>query len=327
MRRREFITLMGGAAACPLAVSAQQPGMPLIGLLYHGSPEPSANLVVAFRKGLSETGYVEGQNVKIEYGWTRNEGDRLPELAADLIRRRVAVIAALGTVETVRAAQAATTTIPIVFATGTDLIQAGLVASLGRPGGNVTGINTMNYHLGAKWLGLFHDLLPSATRYALLVNPDDPDVAKSFIKDVQGAARAIGGEIEVLNASTNRVIDTAFASLVQKRAEALLICTDALFLERRLQLATLATRHAVPAIYAVRDFAEAGGLMSYGSSFADTIRMAGVYTGRILKGEKPADLPVMQATKFVFVINLQTAKALGLTIPPGLLAIADEVIE
>jgi putative ABC transport system substrate-binding protein len=328
MRRREFIMLLGGAwAAWPLVARAQQPAMPVIGFLYGGSPEPNAKLVAAFRKGLTETGYFEGQNVAIEFRWANNQLDRLPELAADLVHRRVAMIAALGGTTPPLAAKAATTTIPIVFAIGNDPIQAGLVASLNRPGGNVTGINTMNSDLGAKWLGLLHDLLPGATRFAVLVNLEQRLMAEVMIRDVQAAASTIGRQIEVLYASTNRDIDTAFVNLVQKRAEALLIMTDALFLERRAQLATLALRHAVPAIYAIRDFPEAGGLMSYGSSYVDIFRQAGIYAGRILKGEKPADLPVMQATKFEFVINLKTATALGLTIPSGVLAIADEVIE
>jgi putative tryptophan/tyrosine transport system substrate-binding protein len=301
--------------------------MPVIGFLYPGAPEPNTNLVAAFRKGLSETGYVEGQNVAVEYRWANNQLDRLPELAADLVRYPVAVIAALGNAVPPLAAKAATTTIPIVFAIGSDPIQAGLVSSLNHPGGNVTGINTMNSDLGTKWLGLLHDLLPGATRFAVLVNPKNPTTTEPMIKSVQAAASTIGRQVEVLYASSNSDIDTAFANLVQKRAEALLIGTDALFLEGRVQLATLALRHAVPAVYANRAFPEAGGLMSYGSSFEDIFCQAGVYTGRILKGEKPGDLPVVQATKFELVINLKTAKALGLTIPPGVLAIADTVIE
>jgi putative ABC transport system substrate-binding protein len=328
MTRREFVTLLGGALAVwPLAARAQQAAMPTIGFLYAGAREPSANLVAAFRKGLSEAGYVEGQNVTIEYRWADNQPDREPELAADLVRRRVAVIAAPGATESVRAVKAATTTIPIVFASGTDPVQAGLVASLNRPGGNVTGINTMNTDLGAKLLGLLHELLPGATRFAVLVNLEDRLAAESMINNAQSAASTIRRQIEVLYARSDRDIETAFASFVQTRAEALLIQPNALFLQRRAQIAALALRHGVPAIYAIRDFPEAGGLMSYGSSFADTFRQAGAYVGRILKGEKPADLPVVQATKFEFVINLKTAKALGLTFPPGLLAIADEVIE
>jgi putative tryptophan/tyrosine transport system substrate-binding protein len=327
MQRREFITLLGGAAAVwPLAARAQQPAMPVVGFLYPGAPEANANLVAAFRKGLSETGYVEGQNVAIEYRWADNQYDRLPAMAADLVRRQVAVIAAAASTAAAVAAKAATKTIPIVFSGGGDPVQTGLVASLNRPGGNVTGISSMNVELGAKRLGFLHELLPSATRFAVLVNPNSP-LTEPFVADVRAAAGAIGRSIEVLTASTNREIDAAFANLVQKRAEALVILPDPLFINRRVQLATLAVRHALPAIYPFREDAEAGGLMSYGSSITDLARQAGVYTGRILKGEKPADLPISRATKFEFVINLQTAKLLGLDIRPSLLAIADEVIE
>jgi putative tryptophan/tyrosine transport system substrate-binding protein len=327
MRRREFITLVGSAAAWPLTTRAQQPVMPVVGFLYPGAPEPNANFAAAFRKGLSETSYVEGQNVTIEYRWAENQLERLPGLAADLVRRQVSVIAVGGNIDSVQAAKTATSTIPIVFAIGNDPVKAGLVASLSRPGGNVTGIVTINSDLGAKWVGLLHELLPGATRFALLVNSDSPLTADSMIKDVQAAASTIGRQTEVLYASTKRDIDAAFASLVQKRLGALLITPDPLLFENRAQIATLALRDAVPAIYAIRAFPDAGGLMSYGSSFADIFRQAGVYAGRILKGEKPGDLPVIQATKFELVINLKTAKALGLEIPPMLLARADEVIE
>jgi putative ABC transport system substrate-binding protein len=327
MKRREFIAFLGGATTWPFAVRAQQAVMPVVGFLYVGAPEPNANLVSGFRKGLSETGYVEGQNVAIEFRWGNNQFDRLPELAADLVRRRAAVIVAPGTLGTAQAVKTATSTIPIVFASGVDPIQAGLVSSFNRPGGNVTGVSTMNVDLGAKWLGLLHDLLPSATRFAVLVNLGDRLGAEALIKDVQAAASTMGRQIEVLYASSDRDIDTAFANLVQKHIEALLIQPNALFLERRVQLATLALHHAIPAIYAVREFPDAGGLMSYGSSYVDIFRQAGVYAGRILKGEKPRDMPIVQATKFEFVINLKTAKALGITFPPGLLAIADEAIE
>ncbi len=300
--------------------------MPVVGYLYAGSPEPSAIQVAAFRKGLSETGYVEGRNVAIEFRWAHNEIDRLPELAADLVRRRVAVIVTPGSVTPALAAKAATTTIPIVFSSGADPVQSGLVASLNRPGGNVTGFSTMSNEIGAKRLGLLHELLPGAARFAVLVNPNSP-TAELQIKDAQAAASTIGRQVEILYAGTNSEIDTAFASLVQKRADALLVSSEGFFTNRRVQLVTLAARHAVPAIYHVREFAEAGGLMSYGPSQTDQWRQVGIYVGRILKGEKPADLPVMRPTKFEFIINLQTARLLGITVPPTLLAIADEVIE
>jgi putative ABC transport system substrate-binding protein len=327
MKRREFITLLGGAAAAwPRAARAQQPTMPVVGYLYAGSPEPTAHLVAAFRKGLGEVGYVEGQNVAVEFRWTHNDNNRLPELAADLVRRRVAVIATPGSIATALAAKAATATIPIVFSAGADPVQAGLVASLNRPGGNITGVLTMNNEIGAKRLGLLHELLPGAARFAVLVNPSNP-TAESTIADAQAAASTIGRQIEVLTASTNRDIDAAFAILMQKRVDALLVVPDPLFVNRRVQLQSLATRHAVPAIYSVRENVEAGGLMSYGSSLTDLFRQNGIYVGRILRGEKPTDLPVMRATRFEFVINLQTARLLGIDIPATLLAIADEVIE
>ena len=326
MNRREFITLLGSAAAAwPLSTRAQQPVMPVIGYLGAGLPEAFAHLVAAFRKGLSETGYVEGRNVAIEYRWAHNENDRLPELAADLVRRRVAVIVTPLSTPAALAAKAATATIPIVVSGG-DPVQSGLVASLNQPGGNVTGINAMNAELMPKRLGLLHELLPGAVRFAVLVNPNNPFTA-SIVKDLQAAAVTIGRQIEALTAGTNREIDTAFASLAQKRADALLVSPDALFITRRVQLATAAMRYAVPAIYSFREDTEAGGLMSYGSNFTDIFRQVGIYTGRILKGEKPADLPVMQPTKFEFIINLQTARLLGITVPATLLATADEVIE
>jgi putative ABC transport system substrate-binding protein len=331
MRRREFITLLGGAAVAlslpwPPAAHAQQPAMPVVGFLEAGSPEPSAGRVAAFRRGLSETGFVEGKNVTIEFRWAYNDNNRLPELAADLVRRRVAVIAAVSTAAPGLAAKAATSTIPIVFQTGSDPVKDGLVLSLNRPGGNVTGLTSMNMELMPKRLGLLHELIPGAARFAVLVNPSNP-AAESVTADMQAAAASIGRPIEVLTAGTSGEIDTAFARLLQKRADALLVSPDALFESRFVQIVTLATRHAVPAISNNRAFAEAGGLMSYGTSLNDQLRQTGIYTGRILKGEKPADLPVMRATRFEFIINLQTAKILGVDLPPALLAQADEVIE
>jgi len=328
MRRRDFITLVGiAAAAWPLAARAQQPAMPVVGFLHHGPPEELAPLIAGFRKGLSETGYVEGQSVAIEFRWANNQMDRLPELAADLVRRRVAVIATPLSTPAALAAKAATASIPIVFGVGTDPVQAGLVPSFNRPGGNVTGIVLLNWELGPKRLGFLHQLLPRAARFAVLVRPDNPDVVEPFIKEVEMAAAAVGKQIEILTARSNPDIDVAFASLVQKRADGLLVSSDTPFVNRRVQLVGLSLRHAVPAIYPWREAVEIGGLMSYGASLTDAYRQAGVYTGRILKGEKPADLPVMQSTKFEFVINLNTAKVFGLSFPPGLLAIADEVIE
>jgi putative ABC transport system substrate-binding protein len=324
MRRREFITLIGGAAAWPLAARAQQAAIPVIGFFNHGAPEPSAHLVAAFRKGLSESGYVDGQNVAIEYRWGHNDNNRLPELAADLVRRRVSVIASTSAS---LAAKAATATIPIVFGIGGDPVQAGLVASFNRPGGNVTGVSVMNWELGAKRLGLLRELRPAAARFAVLVNPDIAVVVEPFVNDVQAAAAAIGREVDVLSARTVRDIDTAFMSLLQKRADALLVSPDQLFNNRRVQLVGLSLRHAVPAIYPWREAVEIGGLMSYGPSFPDQYRQVGIYAGRVLKGEKPGDLPVVRASKFELVINLQTAKTIGLDVPATLLASADEVIE
>jgi putative ABC transport system substrate-binding protein len=283
--------------------------------------------VAAFRQGLEETGYIEGQNVAIEYRWASLQYERLPGLAADLVRRQVAVIAATGSVATVFAAKEATATIPIVFTIGVDPVEAGLVAALNKLGGNITGITSINNQLGTKWVGLMHELLPSATRFAVLANPEDWMNVVDMIPVVQGAASALGLQLEVLHASTSSELETALAGVVQKQAVALMIIPGALFLDRRAQIATLALGVGVPAIYANRAFPEAGGLMSYGSNQVDVYRQAGIYCGRILKGEKPADLPVLQPTKFELVINLKTAKALGLEIPPTLLALADEVIE
>ena len=326
VRRREFITLLGGAAAAwPLAARAQQPAMPVIGFLSSSAPADRARFLTAFRQGLRETGYVEGQNVAIEYRWAQDQADRLPDLAADLVRRQVTVIAAHDTPSSI-VAKAATTTIPIVFASGGDPVKLGLVASLNRPGGNVTGVTFVAAELGAKQLGLLHELQPGAVRVGVLVDPNFA-LTQSFVSDVQAAALSIGKQIEVLEAPTGRDIDTAFASLAQKPIDALLVGPGPLLNNRRVQLVTLAAYHRVPAIYPLREVAEAGGLMSYGTSITDAYRQAGVYTGRILKGEKPADLPVMQSIKFEFVINLNTARAFGLSFPPGLLAIADEVIE
>jgi ABC-type uncharacterized transport system substrate-binding protein len=327
MKRREFITLLGGAAATwPLAARAQQPAMPVVGLLHPGSPEANAKFTAGFRKGLSEAGYVEGRNVAIEYRWAHGENGRLPELAADLVRRPVTVIATPGSVAAALAAKAATTTTPIVFMIGVDPVQAGLVVSLNRPGGNVTGTTSLNVGLVAKQLGLLRELLHRDGRFAVLVNPNNPQ-SKSVVTDVGATASGMGQPLEILTATTHRDLRPAFDAAVRKRVDALLITADPLFANRAVQLAILAARHAMPAIFALREFAEAGGLMSYGSNLTDLFRLAGIYTGRVLKGEKPADLPILQATKFEFVINLQTADALGLEIPPTLLAVADEVIE
>jgi len=332
MKRREFIALLGGAAAAPplvwpLVARAQQASMPVIGFLHSASAAAFAAPLAAFRKGLSAAGYVEDRNVAIEYRWAEGQNDRLPALAAELVRRRVAVIVTPGSTAATLAAKAATATIPIVFVTGADPVKIGLVASLNRPGGNATGINDFGVEIGAKRLGLLHELLPGATRFGVLVNPDNPFITESFVTQLQTAASAIGRQIEVVTASTNGDIDTAFATLVKKRADALLISPDALFVARRVQLITLAARHALPALYHRRELAEAGGLMSFGSDLPDQFRQTAAYVGRILKGEQPAEMPVQLPTKFEFVINLQTAKTIGIEIPATLLARADEVIE
>ena len=326
MRRREFITLIGGAGAWPFSARAQQPAMPVVGFVRDGSADGSARHVAAFRKGLNETDYVEGQNVTVEYHYLEGQYDRLPALMADLVRRQVAVIATLGYVPTL-AAKAATTTIPIVFSIGGDPVQIGLVTSLARPGGNATGINFFNTEVTAKRLRLLHDLVPKAVRIAVLVNPANASTTESTLRDMQVAAPTIGLQIQILNANTIGEIDAAFATLAHERPDALFVAGDAFFVSRAVQLITLTTRDRIPATYSLRDYVAAGGLMSYGTDFADSFHQVGVYTGSILKGARPADLPVRQSTKFEFVINLQTARALVIEVPPGLLSIADEVIE
>jgi putative ABC transport system substrate-binding protein len=322
--RREFITLLGGAAACPLAARAQP--MPAVGFVYPGVPELSMGIVAAFRKGLGEAGFVEGRNVMVEFRFAYNDNTRLPELVADLVRRRVAVIVTLGSTPAALAAKAGTTSIPVVFSVGTDPVEFGLVASFSHPGGNVTGISSLNSEVAAKRLGLLLELLPNIERFAVLVNPSNPN-AESLTKDVKAAGSAIGRQIEILAARTARDIDAAFESFAKKRADALVVSPDPLLDNRRLQIVTLAAHQRLPAIYSFRENVDIGGLMSYGSSAGDRDRQAAVYAGRILKGEAPASLPVMRAAKFEFVFNLQTAKALRLDVPATLLAQADEVIE
>jgi putative ABC transport system substrate-binding protein len=327
MRRREFIAGLGGAVAWPVVARAQRPAQPVIGFLHTGSPEVTPSLVAGFRQGLKETGFVEGRNVTIEFRWAHNDNDRLPELAADLVRRRVDVIATPNSARAAVAAKAETTAIPIVFnSTGAeDLVKLGLVSSYNRPGGNLTGVTSLMQELGAKRLEILHELLPAATRFALLVQ--EGALNEYITTDLRAAASTMGFQIEILSAGSNRDIGRIFAGLPQKRTDALLTAPAALFGARRQQLAILAARYAVPAMYHDRLFTEAGGLMSYGTSLADVYRQVGVYTGRVLKGEKPADLPVLQPTKYELVINLGTANALGLTIPETLLATADEVIQ
>ena len=325
MKRREFITLFGGAAvAWPLAARAQQPALPVVGFLNSRAPGENPAILVAFLRGLKETGYVEGQNVTVEYRWADGQYDRLPALAADLVGRRVAAIVANG--PAVQTAKAATSTIPIVFVVGFDPLAFGLVASLSRPGGNLTGVSVLDVEIGAKRLELLHELVPTATIIALLVNPTTP-AAETVTRDAQVAARALGLQLHVLNASSDRDFDAAFKKIVQLHAGALVIGADPFFTSRSQQLAKLAVDHAVPTIYEFREFAAAGGLISYGTSIVDAYRLAGVNTGRILKGEKPSDLPVQQATKVELILNLKTAKALGITVPLPLVGRADEVIE
>ena len=328
MQRRDFITLLGGAAATwPLIARAQQSAMPVIGFLHPASIDVLADRVRAFRQGLKDTGFIEGENVAIEYRWAEDQIERLPALAAELVRRKVTVIAAVGGNVPALAAKTATTTIPIVFAVGEDPVGLSLVASIARPEGNLTGINFLAAELNAKRLELLRELVPGAVRVAVLINPDNVVNAETTLRDVQAAARAVGLQIPIIRASTSREIDAAFATMVRERPDALLVGGDPFFNSRRVQLVLLAARHAVSAIYSSREFADAGGLMSYGPNFLDTFRQVGVYVGRILKGAKPADLPVVQSSKFELVINAQTARVLGLTVPPALIARADEVIE
>ena len=328
MRRRTFITLLGGAAAeWPIAARAQQSAVPVIGFLNSQSPDGFTERLRGFHKGLKETGFVEGENVAIEYRWAENQMGRLPTLAADLVRRKVAVIVASGGSSSASVTQAATTTIPIVFLVSEDPVRLGLVASLARPGGNATGINFFNAELAAKRLELLRELIPAITRVGVLVNPTNARAAETAVRDVEPAARAMGLQIQVLNASTSREIDEAFATLLRDRCDALFVTPDPFLTVRRIQMVHLATRHAIPATYSARQITEIGGLMSYGSDIADSYRLVGSYTGRILKGAKPAELPVVQSSKFELVINAQTARTLGLTVPATLLARADEVIE
>jgi putative ABC transport system substrate-binding protein len=330
LKRREFITMLGGAVAgWPFTVRGQQPAMPVIGFLNGQSAQAFAPVVTSFRRGLNEAGYVEGQNVAIEYRWAEGRLDRLPPLAADLVRRQVAVIAATGGNNSALVAMQATSTIPIVFTSSDNPIERGLVASINRPGGNVTGVSWFGAELGPKRLGLLHELVPNATIVALLINPNNPESVRQPA-ELQDAARAIGLQLVVLTATTAGDIDTAFTAMVQNRVGALLVGSDPFFFANRLeQIIALAAQHAIPTIYADagREVAGAGGLMIYGNSLADAYRRAGIHTGRILKGAKPSELPVDQATTFELIINLKTAKTLSLTIPPGVLAIADEVIE
>jgi putative ABC transport system substrate-binding protein len=329
MMRREFIAaLLGAAASWPLAARAQQPNVPLVGYIYPGSADTSQNRIAAFQRGLSESGFVEGRNVAIEYRWGEDQYDRLADLADDLVRRQAAVIVA-SAIPAALAARRSTTTIPIVFSTSLDPVQIGLVQSLNRPGGNITGVTDMAGDVAAKQLGLLHELLPTAERFALLVDPGAKESTEQWIAEANSAASTIGKPIEVLRAHNSSEIDAAFATAVQtqRRADAVLVANQVLFITRLVQLVTLAARYRLPTLDSRREFAEAGGLMSYGSSAFDRERQLGIYTARILKGEKPAELPILRASKFEFVINLQTAKAIGLEVPPTLIARADKVVE
>ena len=328
MRRRDFVALLGGAAvASPLAARAQQPAMPVIGFLHAVSPVGFTERLRDFRLGLKDAGYVEGENVTIEYRWAENQLDRLPALAAELARRQVAVMVTLGGTAPAIAAKALNTTIPVVFAVPEDPVNLGLVTSLGRPGGNLTGINFFTGELVAKRLELLRELVPAAARVAMFVNPANPARAELAVKEAETAGRAMGLQIRVFNVSTSSEINAAFATLGRDRPDALLVSPDPFFVGRRIQLANLAARHAIPASYSVRDQVEAGGLISYGTNVADAYRQVGIYTGRVLKGAKPADLPVERPPTFDFVVNLTTAQALGLTLPPSVLQQATEVIQ
>jgi putative ABC transport system substrate-binding protein len=326
MRRREFITLLGGAAAWPIAARAQQGAVPVVGFVYPGTPELSTGVVAAFRKGLGEAGFVESRNVAVELRFGYGDNGRLPEMMADLVHRRVAVIVTPGSTQAALAAKAATTSIPVVFSVGTDPVEIGLVASLSHPGGNITGITSLNSELAAKRLGLMLELLPNAERFAVLVNPSNRN-AEALTRDAQAAASTIARQVEILAASTPREIDAAFAIAAQKRCDALVVSPEPLLDNRRVQLVTLAAHQRLPAIYAFRENVEIGGLMSYGSNAGERDRQVGLYAGRILKGEAAANLAVMRAAKFEFLFNLQTARALGLDVPATLLAQADEVVE
>jgi putative tryptophan/tyrosine transport system substrate-binding protein len=327
VRRRDFIkAISASAAAWPLTARAQQPAIPVIAFVRDGSPEANARYVAAFRKGLNESGYVEGQNVTVEYHWLEGQYDRLQALLADLVRRQVAVIATLGNLTSV-AAKAATAAIPIVFAVGDDPVKLGLVASLARPGGNATGTNFLLLEVTAKRLRLLHELVPKAVRVAVLVNPSNPAVTDATLRGTKEAAATLGLQIQILNASSIGEIDAAFATLARERPDGLFVGGDAFFVGRAVQLATLSARYGIPATYSLRGYVAVGGLMSYGTEIGEAFRQVGVYTGSVLKGAKPADLPVLQSTKFELVINLQTARVLGIEVPPGVISIADEVIE